>query len=198
MTVERPKPVPLPTSLVVKNGSKMRSRSSGAIPAPVSLTESATYGPGLACEYGIKSPGFRVAVNAETSPDVLEYRSDHIPVFSKATGAMVDVPINRYSFDTITLLRQGVENVRLRLRSTPRTADSPFAPDADVYFINASLNEVDDPDERLALMKIPTTMYLTDPQIDRLLLAASRLIRNDPEFQRLMRDLQTSPEPPKN
>lgn len=139
-----------------------------------------------------------LAVNAETSPDVLEYRSDHIPVFSKATGAMVDVPINRYSFDTITLLRQGVENVRLRLRSTPRTADSPFAPDADVYFINASLNEVDDPDERLALMKIPTTMYLTDPQIDRLLLAASRLIRNDPEFQRLMRDIQTSPEPPKN
>ena len=118
-----------------------------------------------------------LAVNAETSPDVLEYRSDHIPVFSKATGAMVDVPINRYSFDTITLLRQGVENVRLRLRSTPRTADSPFAPDADVYFINARSNEVDDPDERLALMKIPTTMYLTDPQIDRLLLAASRLIR---------------------
>ena len=130
-----------------------------------------------------------LAVNAETTPDVLEYRSDHIPVISKATGAMVDLPINRYSFDTITLLRQGVENVRLRLRTTPRTADNPFAPDADVYFINASLNEVDDPDERLALMKIPTTMYLTDPQIDRLLLAASRLIRNDPEFQRLMRDL---------
>jgi NTE family protein len=139
-----------------------------------------------------------LAVNAETTPDVLEYRSDHIPVISKATGAMVDLPINRYSFDTITLLRQGVENVRLRLRSTPRTADSPFAPDADVYFINASLNEVDDPDERLALMKIPTTMYLTDPQIDRLLLAASRLIRNDPEFQRLMRDLDTSPKPQKD
>jgi NTE family protein len=57
---------------------------------------------------------------------------------------------------------------------------------------------VDDPDEREALMKIPTTMYLTDPQIDRLLLAASRLIRNDPEFQRLMRDLDTSPKPPKD
>ena len=134
-----------------------------------------------------------LAVNAETSPDVLEYRSDHIPVVSRAMGAMVDLPINRYSFDTITLLRQGVEKARLQLRTTRRTADSPFAPDADVYFINASLSEVDDPDERRALMKIPTTMYLMDPQIDRLLLAASRLIRNDPEFQRLMRDLETSP-----
>jgi hypothetical protein len=38
-------------------------------------------------------------------------------------------------------------------------------------------------------MRIPTTLYLTDEQIDRLLLAASRLIRNDLEFQRLMTDL---------
>jgi NTE family protein len=42
-------------------------------------------------------------------------------------------------------------------------------------------------------MNIPTTLYLKDPQIDQLLLAASRLIRNDPDFQRLMRDLETSP-----
>ena len=111
---------------------------------------------------------------------------------------MIDLPINRYSFDTTTLVRQGVENVRLRLRTTARTADNPFAPDADIYLINASLSEVDDPDERLALMKIPTTMYLADPQIDRLLLAASRLIRNDPEFQRLMRDLEPTSRPRKD
>ena len=133
-----------------------------------------------------------LSVNAETSPDVLEYRSDHIPAISSAMGSMVDLPINRYSFDTITLLHQGVENARLRLRTTPRAADSPFAHDADLYFINAGLSEVEDPDERLALMKIPTTLYLTDPQIDQLLLAASRLIRNDPDFQRLMLDLEKS------
>ena len=139
-----------------------------------------------------------LAVNAETTPDVLEYRSDHIPVISRSAGAMVDLPINRYSFDTVTLLRQGLENARLKLRTTKRAPDSPLSADAEVYFINASLSEVDDPDEREALMKIPTTMYLTDPQIDRLLLAASRLIRNDPEFERLMRDLDTSPKPPKD
>jgi len=139
-----------------------------------------------------------LAVNAETSPDVLEYRSDHIPVVSRAMGAMIDLPINRYSFDTVILVRQGVENARLKLRTTPRPADSPFAPDADIYFINASLSEVADPDERQALMKIPTTMYLADSHIDRLLLAASRLIRNDPEFQRLMQDLDTARAPQKN
>jgi NTE family protein len=134
-----------------------------------------------------------LSVNAETSPDVIVYRSDHIPVVSRAMGAMVDLPINRYSFDTITLLRHGVEKVHLELRTTPRAADSPFAPDADIYFINVGLSEVADPDERRSLMNIPTTLYLMDPQIDQLLLAASRLIRNDPDFQRLMRDLETSP-----
>jgi len=134
-----------------------------------------------------------LSVNAETSPDVLVYRSDHIPAVSHAMGAMVDLPINRYSFDTVTLLRQGVEKARLELRTTPRAADSPFTTDADVYFINAGLSEVADADERRSLMNIPTTLYLKDRQIDQLLLAASRLIRNDPDFQRLMRDLETSP-----
>jgi NTE family protein len=134
-----------------------------------------------------------LSVNAETSPDVLVYRSDHIPVMSRAMSSMVDLPINRYSFDTVTLLRQGVEKARLELRNTPRAADSPFTTDADVYFINAGLSEVADADERRSLMNIPTTLYLKDPQIDQLLLAASRLIRSDQDFQRLMRDLETSP-----
>jgi hypothetical protein len=42
-------------------------------------------------------------------------------------------------------------------------------------------------------MKIPTTLYLTDEQLDRLFAAASQLIRSDPEFQRLMLDLQRKP-----
>lgn len=42
-------------------------------------------------------------------------------------------------------------------------------------------------------MKIPTTLYLTDEQIDRLLIAATRLIRHDPEFQRLMQELEPAP-----
>lgn len=40
-------------------------------------------------------------------------------------------------------------------------------------------------------MKIPTTLYLTDQQIDRLLHAASQLIQRSSEFQRLIRDLQS-------
>jgi len=135
-----------------------------------------------------------LSVNAETSPDVMEFRSDHIPVISKAMGSMIDIPINRYSFDTTTLITIGVERWKAELKTKPRTADSPWAKDAEIYFINASLSEVEDPDERIGLMKIPTTLYLKDEQIDRLVLAASKLIRQNKEFQRLMKDIAAPPD----
>jgi NTE family protein len=134
-----------------------------------------------------------LAVNAETSPDVMEFRSDHIPVISKAMSSLIDIPINRYSFDTTTLINMGVEKWKAELKVKPRGPDSPWAKDAEIYFINASLSEVEDPDERIGLMKIPTTLYLKDEQIDRLVLAASKLIRGNKEFQRLMQEIEAKP-----
>ena len=119
----------------------------------------------------------------------MDFGGDQIPTIFKAMSSLIDVPINRYSADSISLMRIGVKMVREELRKQPRPADSSFAEDAEIYFINASLGEITDPDERESLMRIPTTLYLTDEQIDRLLLAAARLIRNDPEFQRLMQDI---------
>lgn len=131
-----------------------------------------------------------LTVNAETSPDVMEFRSDHVPAISRAMSSLIDIPINRYSFDTTTLIKMGVEKWKTELQLRPRPPGSPFAQDADIYFINASLSEIEDPDERISLMKIPTTLYLSDEQIDRLVTVAAKLIRNDKEFQRLMKDVE--------
>src|SRR5580765_4648259 len=46
-TVDRPSPVPLPNSLVVKNGSKILSITSAGMPLPVSSTVSRTCGPSV-------------------------------------------------------------------------------------------------------------------------------------------------------
>ena len=132
-----------------------------------------------------------LVVGAETSPDVMDFGSDQIPTLFKAMSSLIDVPINRYSADSIAFMRLGVKMVREELRKKPRPPDSPFAEDAEMYFINASLSEIEDPVERESLMRIPTTLYLTDEQIDRLVLAAARLIRNDLEFQRLLQDIET-------
>jgi NTE family protein len=159
------------------------------------LLEGATVGGGIekVMQYwGVKKVKKFVvlAVGAETSPDVMDFGSDQIPTLAKAMSSLVDVPINRYSSDSVTLMRLGVKLIREELQKQPRSPDSPFTEDAEIYFINASLSELKDPEERDALMRIPTTLYLTDEQIDRILFAASRLIRDDSEFQRLMKDLQ--------
>ena len=46
-TIDRPSPVPRPSGLVVKNGSKACRITSGVMPVPVSVTSMRTYWPGV-------------------------------------------------------------------------------------------------------------------------------------------------------
>jgi NTE family protein len=131
-----------------------------------------------------------VMVSAETTPDVNQYKLNEIPGLFSVSRALIDIPINRYSADTFELMSQAVTQWRTQLRQRSPIAESVFAPDADIYFINASLTELEDPEEQARLMSIPTNLSLTDEELDNLLLAASRLLRNDKEFQRLLRDLE--------
>lgn len=75
-----------------------------------------------------------LSVNAETSPDVMEFGSYEIPGLLKSLSSLIDVPINRYSSDTIELMRFGVDRLRQQLHTQPRAADSPFTTDADSLF----------------------------------------------------------------
>jgi NTE family protein len=129
-------------------------------------------------------------VSAETTPDLAKYTMSEIPGLMPVSRSLVDIPINRYSTDTVEFMRQSVSLWRKELRQRPPGTEGIFAPDADIYFINASLTEVADPEEQARLMNIPTNLALTDGELDHLLLAASRLLRNDKEFQRLLRDLE--------
>jgi len=129
-------------------------------------------------------------VSAETTPNPDQYMLNEIPGLMRVSRALVDIPINRYSTDTAELMRQAVSQWRRELRQRPPGTDGIFTPDADIYFINASFTEVADPEEQARLMNIPTNLALTDKELDQLLLAASRLLRNDNEFQRLLHDLE--------
>lgn len=128
-------------------------------------------------------------VSAETSPDPDQYVLNEIPGLMRVSRALIDIPINRYSTDTYEFLSQAVAQWRVQLRQRPPGLESAFTQDADIYFINASLTELEDLEEQIQLMDIPTNLALTNEQVDRLLQAATRLVHKDKEFQRLMRDL---------
>jgi len=129
-------------------------------------------------------------VSAETMPDLNHYKLDVLPSLTRVLNALIDIPINRYSDDTVELMRQAVTEWRAQLRHRARTRRGVFTDDADIYFINASLSELEDMEEQTRLMKIPTNLALSDNEVDQLISAASKLLQNDKEFQRLLRDLQ--------
>ena len=132
-----------------------------------------------------------IVVNAETSPDPSDLSSRaNIPVTDEEIRALIDIPINRYSHDSYMLLSLAVERWREDLRRHPPEGCGPVAPDVEIYLINVSLDAVPDDNERGYYMQIPTNLSLTDQQIDRLESASASLIRDSPEFQRLMRDLK--------
>lgn len=128
-------------------------------------------------------------VSAETAPDLTQYQLSDIPGLSRVSRALIDIPINRYSTDTMQLLDQAVQQWRLQLKQRPENRPSMFTPDADIYFINASLTEITDPEEEARLMNIATNLALTDEEVDHLIQAGARLLRDSPEFQRLVKDL---------
>ncbi len=132
-------------------------------------------------------------VSAETAPDISQYQLNDIPGLSRVSRALIDIPINRYSTDTMELLDQAIQQWRFQLRQRPEGVPTIFTPDADIYFINASLTEVTDPEEEARLMNIATNLALTNEEVNHLLLAGSRLLRNSPEFQRLIRELKQDP-----
>jgi len=129
-------------------------------------------------------------VSAETDPDVNQYKLDEIPSLTRVLNTLLDIPVNRYSDDTFELMNQIVTEWRLQLRKRGKTNGGVFTADADIYFINVSFSELEDLEEQARLMSIPTNLSLTDSQLDQLLLAASKLLRNDKDFQRLLRDLE--------
>lgn len=130
-------------------------------------------------------------VSAETDPDVNQYKLDEIPSLTRVLNTLLDIPVNRYSDDTFELMNQIVMEWRAQLRKRAQTDGSVFTADADIYFINVSFSELEDLEEQARLMSIPTNLSLTDSELDQLLLAASKLLRNDKDFQRLLRDLET-------
>jgi NTE family protein len=115
-------------------------------------------------------------------------------ILLKATG----VPIDRYSYEAVELLKDIAARWKTmrRLRET-RTLEIDAsgnlrqvldAPDIEVYAIDVSFDALTDRAEVAYLNDLPTSFALPAEAVDRLRAAAGTIIRQSPEFQRLLRD----------
>ena len=119
----------------------------------------------------------------------------NLDILIKAAG----VPIDRYSFESVELLRDIVARWDLMraVRASPafdaakdpRMAQLLGAPGTQLYAIDVSFPLLQDKAEFAYLNDLPTSFVLPPEAVDRLRAAAATLLLSSPDFQRLMKDV---------
>ena len=129
-----------------------------------------------------------------TNWDQSERPPSDVAILLKATG----VPIDRNSYEAVELLkdivarwkilRQVRETKGFSVGASGNLKEVVDVPDVEIYPIDVSFQALDDTEEFEYLNNLPTSFVLSDEAVDRLRAAAGKIIRDSPEFQRLLKD----------
>lgn len=137
-------------------------------------------------------------VNSLPTPTTDWDKSENPPGILDTLLTAAGVPIDRYSFEAVELLK----DTAARWQMLRRIRDSPAfvaerdptltnvvnAPEIDLYAIDVSFAALRDKAELDYLNHLPTSFSLPDEAVDRLRAAAAKIILESPEFQRLLNE----------
>ena len=132
---------------------------------------------------GHKPPRYAVvvSVNASTDPEPKMDLSNKQPSVSETIGAMSDVQLHRYNKATLEVMHKKMGQWAEKA-STP---DRPVTP----YFVQLGFDNLETPEAQQYFNSVPTSFNLSEEQVDRLIEAGHELLRNNPDYQRLLADL---------
>jgi len=148
---------------------------------------------------------FIILVNAETALDVESSRKMQTPTFSAALGAATSVPLQRYSFETVALLKEQLREWEQQSYeancNTPSEGKATAAARSkdgectgvDFHFAEVNFSAIEDEAERDYLKKLPTSFVLSDEAVDHLIAAGRTVLRNNAEFRKLLAETQGAP-----
>ncbi|MEZ4331103.1 MAG: hypothetical protein R3F35_05095 [Myxococcota bacterium] len=125
---------------------------------------------------------FMVVVTANASTDAISEidATTRQPPIKDTVGAISDVQLHRYNVATIELTERMLE----RWAAEDSTPERPV----ESYFFRLSFADLPE-DQQPYFNAIRTSFALTDEQVTRLIEAGRWLLRNNAEFQLLMKDL---------
>lgn len=122
-----------------------------------------------------------ILVNAATAPEVAWEALDESPALFDIIDQTATVQINRYTIETIELLRETFESWQAAAASWPEPTG--------FHLIEVDFTKPADPLERQYLNELPTSLQLSDEAVDRLRAAGRSTLRADPVFQGLLEAL---------
>jgi NTE family protein len=142
-----------------------------------------------------KQAGFRgvrkrvfILVNAQLQPDFEEDSSPDTPGLVRQLRAAIDVPIDRYSSDSVSLLRSAVGRWKAQIAdaSDERLGDY-ISRGTEFHVIEVSLKDL--PREFRDLKSMATSLRLTEAELERMRAFVRASLSKNPEWQKLHGEL---------
>jgi NTE family protein len=135
-----------------------------------------------------------IVVDARTGFDETYAQSPTPLGIKKVMDAVVSVTFNRYSAETMNLMRARVKNWESDVRNT-RCKVALAIPDCDKFdvdLVELSFEQVKDPQERKYLDLVPTAFTISPEQVMRLRRAAQLLVEESPELRVFLQESANS------
>jgi len=143
-----------------------------------------------------------IVVNARSAPRTDWDRREAPPGFVTQLLQASGVPIDRYSFETVELMKDFAEIAKMqrevlvaraRLAGASEAQAEASVPRVTSHVLDVSFDAIGDPQERATFMNLPTSFALPAADVDRLREVAGRLLRQTPEYKSLLLDFGGSP-----
>lgn len=130
-----------------------------------------------------------VLVNAQVQPEFEEDSSPNTPGIVRQLRAAIDVPIDRYSSDSVSLLRNAILRWKNQLAeaSDERLGDY-ISRDTDFHVIEVSLRDL--PHEFRDLKSMATSLRLKEAELERLRAFVRASLEKNPDWLKLKQSLQ--------
>jgi NTE family protein len=139
-----------------------------------------------------------IVVNAQSDGpndwDLKETPPNSIKQILQSSG----VPISNYTFDTVELIKEIVEDAswkrrldiaEARLAGASEEEAEVMFPKVEMFVFDVSFNAIEDEDDRLYFQSLPTSFSLEDEQVDRLREIGGILLRQSPIYQQLLEQI---------
>jgi NTE family protein len=121
-----------------------------------------------------------ISVDASTEPQTWIGESSAPPSVANIINTMSDIQLQRYNSAT---------NIEMKRSLDELAQNSDTVKALETYFIRLNFSQIKNSDTKYLINQIPTSLTLSDQEVDMVIKAGRDLLRENPEFQRLLNDI---------
>jgi NTE family protein len=121
-----------------------------------------------------------ISVDASTEPQTWIGESSAPPSVANIINTMSDIQLQRYNSAT---------NIEMKRSLDELVQNSDTVKALETYFIRLNFSQIKNSDTKYLINQIPTSLTLSDQEVDMVIKAGGDLLRENSEFQRLLNDI---------